>query len=120
MLSVDRATLKAGESIRLCVLELDAEHGRVLVDGWEDVLYALSGKRGPELQSGATGCRYAEPEMFGEVEMWGAGDRGLAIFADEASMRAGGLELVKLAGERMPVGIYRVLTAQGEPLEAGQ
>jgi hypothetical protein len=111
MLSIDRETLQADAWTRVYVLELDLGNGRVKVEGRTDVRYSRDARGGPELESGASGCHYGEPFMIGDVEAWSAvmEDYYLAVFADEAAMRAGGRELATKWGERLPVGIYRVL-----------
>jgi hypothetical protein len=116
MLSVDHAALKEGQANRLYVLELDLGSGRVMVQGEVDIAYEAGGKFAPRLTSGASGGRYRNPHMVGEVALWEEHDsqRYLAIFADEQSMRNGGRELVTASGDVMPVGIYRALCGEGE------
>src|SRR5215471_19222942 len=91
MLPVDISTLKTEEVNRVHVLEFDTEHGHVQVFGKGDV-YCYPPRRGsgPTLESGATGGCYSEPQMIGDVQLWAAEEHSLAIFPDEASMRAGG------------------------------
>jgi hypothetical protein len=111
MLSIDRTTLDAGTWVELWVLEFDLEYRHVQVNGRAQVSYTPQGRMGPELESGDTGGCYSEPHMIGDVEVWIAEEHRLAVFADEASMRAGARNLARNWGEDLPVGIYRVLEA---------
>ncbi len=112
MLTTDISTLKADTASRLYVLEFDMEHGRVQVFGQGDVYYSRSRRGEPFLESGQTGGCYTDPQMVADMQVWSAEEHFLAVFPDEASMRAGGRQIIRERGDELPTGIYRVLSGQ--------
>ena len=109
MLTVDISSLTPGAPSRLFMLEFDTEYGRVQAFGQGDVCYSRSGRGDPYLESGETGGCYTDPQTIADVELWNAEEHFLAVFPDEASMRAGGHQLAGAWGDRLPAGIHRVL-----------
>jgi len=110
MLTMDAATLAGGG--RAWVTEFDTEHGHVQVYGPGEVAYHPARPGGEAvLESAATGGCYTGPQVIGEVQIWNAEEHYLAVFPDEASMRAGGRQLAEAFGDALPAGIHRVLAA---------
>jgi hypothetical protein len=93
MLTVDISSLTPGAPSRLFMLEFDMEYRRVQAFGQGDVCYSRSGRGDPYLESGETGGCYTGPQTIADVELWNAEEHFLAVFPDEESMRAGGLQL---------------------------
>lgn len=112
MLTTDTATLKVGAASRLYVLEFDMEHGWVQLFGQGDVYYSHSGRGETFLESGETGGCYTNPQMVADMQVWSAEEHFLAVFPDEASMRAGGRRIIREWGEELPTGIHRALSGQ--------
>jgi hypothetical protein len=109
MLTTDISTLQAGVPSRRWLLEFDREYGHVQVFGQGDVCYSRSGRGESFLESRETGGCYTEPQTIADVQLWNAEEHFLAVFPDEASMRAGGRQLAREWGGRLPAGIHRVL-----------
>jgi hypothetical protein len=118
MLTVDVAALPPGGH-RLWVIEADMEYGHATA-GHTTVGLARDGRGGLYVESDDTGGCYTEPTVIdGDVEAWFAEQHFLAVFPDEASMRAGGRRLAAALGKRLPVGVHQVIAGpRGEP-EAG-
>lgn len=94
MLTMDVTALAAGELMAAWVIEFDTEYGQVQTLGAAEVCWWQPRRgEGGTLESAATGGCYSEPQVLGEVEVWNAEEHYLAVFADEASMRAGGRAL---------------------------
>jgi hypothetical protein len=115
MLTADIGTLAAGAASRLYVLEFDVEYGRVQAFGEGEVYCSCNGRGEPYLESGQTGGCYSQPQTIGGVQLWNAEEHYLAVFADEAAMRAGGRQLTQAWGDQLPVCIHRVLDRDQPP-----
>lgn len=106
MCTIPFANLPANQPTRVWALEIDLEHGAVQTLGEAEVVACPSDRDGPTLMSVSTGGCYDEPQLVGGVELYNAEDHYLAVFADEASMRAGAQDLIAGFGDRLPVGLY--------------
>lgn len=114
MLTIDTATLPPGEATQTWVLEIDMEYGQVQQFGQGEVYYDPARRvAGGELESGAAGGCYREPQVLGEMQLWSAEEHYLAIFPDEASMREGGHRIAEAFGDHLPAGIHRVIARSG-------
>jgi hypothetical protein len=119
MLTADVTAMPLGGH-RLWVIEADLEYGHATA-GPAAVSIGRDGHGSLYIESAATGGCYTERAVIdGEVEAWFTEDHFIALFPAEAPMRDGGRRLVVALGDRVPIGVHRVIAGQRGELEAGQ
>jgi hypothetical protein len=117
MLTADVAAMPPG-GYQLWAIEADMEYGHATA-GLAGVQVARDGHGRLYIESAVTGGCYTEPAVIGgEVEAWFTEQHFIAVFPAEPPMRDGGRRLASTFGDRMPVGVRRVIDGVRGELEA--
>ena len=107
-LSLDLQTLPPAGSVDVWVLEFNDESSYV----WSAEKKPVIVSRHPlGLESTVSGGYYSDPQPNGQVELFTCEDSCMALFADEAAMKAGAAHLVASWGDEMSVGVANAFSA---------